>query len=615
MAPRRSSDHASGREGERREGQQQWRGALGVRGKLFAISLLLVILVVLASGLYLERGLKDWLYTRIEAELLRHAHTARDLIELVAPVEKPQIVDPIADRLGRSTGARVTIIGAGGTVLGDSEVSIDKLATLENHAKRSEVRAALSGGSGISRRYSTTVRTEMLYVALRYKGPKTTGVIRASLPLSEIDEAIARLRLALLVAGLLGLILAVFMTGAASQFATRALRGLVESARAVARGESRARLPIASSDELGRLAGSFNRVVEELDARVTELGAERHHLETILESMGEGLVAVDAARRITRINRAALELLGIEPVASDQLLLETIRVPALIELVSARPGPQAKSVAFQLPGDRTIEAEAAPLHGGGCVIVLREVTRTRRLEQVRRDFVANVSHELRTPVSVSRANAETLVDGALEDLPRARRFVEAIHRNGDRLSRIIADLLDLSRIEAGEYAFDPGTIALAPALQEIVDALGAAAAEKQLTVTLEVPAELQAEADSFALEQVVSNLLDNAIKYSPPGSAIVLRGARHGGLVRIELEDRGPGFAEPDRVRIFERFYRVDRGRSREVGGTGLGLSIVRHLVQAMGGEVGVSPARPQGSIFWFTLGRPAAPMATSPSR
>lgn len=575
---------------------------LGVRGKLFAVSLALMLLVGLVSGVYAEKVLRNWLEGRIETELFRDAETAGTLLELLASESQSSDIDRIATRIGAATQARVTVISAQGVVLGDSDLQPARVADIENHARRREVQAALAGKRGISRRYSTTLGTDMLYVAVLYGDGPEASVVRVAMPLSEVDQAVSRLRLLLAIAGLVGLGLSVFMTGLASQLATRALRGLVDSARRVAKGEGVRRLPIASSDELGHLATTFNGVVDELDRTVTVLADQRDHLETILESMSEGVLALDSKLRITRINRAALELLAIARPTEAVPLLETIRNPALIDLLRSGSIGAEETTELKLPGARFAQAHAAPLQTGGCVLVLRDVTRTRQLEATRRDFVANVSHELRTPVSVIRANAETLAAGAINDPESAPIFLEALSRNADRLSRILADLLGLSSMEAGEYELALEGVELNEVVARVVRSLQPAAEAKGVVLSNELSAGLLVQADTHAVEQVLSNLLENAVRYSDQGGTVLLRSSVAHDLVRVEVADNGPGIAASHRERVFERFYRVDPGRSREMGGTGLGLAIVKHLVEAMHGQIGVEPREPRGSVFWFRL-------------
>jgi two-component system phosphate regulon sensor histidine kinase PhoR len=256
-----------------------------------------------------------------------------------------------------------------------------------------------------------------------------------------------------------------------------------------------------------------------------------------------------------------------------------------------------------MPAGVRLVAQVAPARSGdGAMLLLQDVTSMRRLETIRRDFVANVSHELRTPVSIIRANAETLLSGALDDPRFAGKMVDAIHRNAERLARILADLLDLSRLEAGQYRIELNALALAPAIEQAAASVETAAAAKQIAVTADVAADLVAAADAKALDQILVNLIENAVKYTPPGGHVWITARSRGERVRIEVRDDGPGIAPKDRERIFERFYRVDPGRSRDLGGTGLGLSIVKHLVESLQGAIGVDPNHPAGSVFWVEL-------------
>jgi two-component system phosphate regulon sensor histidine kinase PhoR len=276
-------------------------------------------------------------------------------------------------------------------------------------------------------------------------------------------------------------------------------------------------------------------------------------------------------------------------------------VPALIELI--QPPFRAGTGEVQMPAGVRLVAQVAPTRtGDGAILLVQDVTSMRRLETIRRDFVANVSHELRTPVSIIRANAETLLSGALDDPRFARKMVDAVHRNAERLSRILADLLDLSRLEAGQYRIDLSRVAVPAAIEQALGSVETAAAAKQISISTDVPAGLAAEADAKALDQILVNLIDNAVKYTPAGGHVWVAAWSLGDRVRIEVRDDGAGIAPKDRERIFERFYRVDPGRSREMGGTGLGLSIVKHLVESLQGAIGVDPNRPDGSVFWVEL-------------
>ncbi len=334
------------------------------------------------------------------------------------------------------------------------------------------------------------------------------------------------------------------------------------------------------------------------------VAAEAEHLRSILLDMSVAVVVVDGDGRVTLANPAAVRLLGLEVPPLGRPLTEAVASPALAELAHG-PTEAGRSREFTIDTapPRQVLGRSTPLSGSsGVVIAMQDVTERRRLETIRQDFVANVSHELRTPVSVIRANAETLQAGALNDPARARGFVEAILRNAERLTRLVADLLDLSRIEAGKYPLAIKPVGLREISGRAVEAIEQVARERQIAIANDVPVGVTVAADAKALEQVLLNLVDNAVKYTPEGGHVLVRALSAGTMLRVEVVDDGPGIAPELHGRVFERFYRVDPGRSREKGGTGLGLAIVKHLVDAMGGEVGLDPAAPHGSCFWLTL-------------
>ena len=582
--------------------------SLGVRGRLFVVSVALILVVGLTSGAYLENQLRRLLMTRIETELHRHALTARELFRSLNDWSTPSTIDPLADRLGQAASARVTVIAQDGTVLGDSALTIEQVRQLDNHGTRPEVVAALANGRGVARRFSATLRTDMLYVAVPLARGDALAVVRAATPLDEIEPVVNQLRVLLGVAGLLGLAIAVFMSGLASHFLSRTLRSLVQHASAMAAGARQQRIAVATTDEIGGLAGSLNRMAEDLEQAVTTLATERDRFAAVLEGLADAILALDAEQRIILVNRAALTLLDLTEPPLGRTLLETIRVPLLPDLVAQAQDGTPSTTEFDLPTAttrRVLASVTSQQLTGGSVIVLHDVTELRRLETIRRDFVTNVSHELRTPVSVIRANAETLLLSAADNAPDTREFLEALLRQADRLARIVADLLELAQIEADQYPLHLEPVLIAPAVQRALEVVDQERKAKGLSLELAVAPDLSAQADADALDQIILNLLDNAVKYMLAGGHLSIRGRAQPGHVRIEVADDGPGLAPHHRDRIFERFYRVDTGRSREQGGTGLGLAIVKHLALAMHGEVGVEAATPRGSIFWVTLPLP----------
>jgi two-component system phosphate regulon sensor histidine kinase PhoR len=571
---------------------------LGIRGKLFVVSLGLMAIVGLIGGLYLESELRRLQEKQLESDLLRRARTAREAVR--GQRIEPTLLDPLADRLGQAAESRVTFIDRDGNVIGDSALTVDEIAHEENHRTRPEVVAAMSGNPAVVRRYSTTVGRELLYAAEPW--PEVHGVVRVSTPLDSVRDLLMRQRVLLLLAAGLGLLLAVLVSAVAAHLAARVIGTIAANANAVATG-SQTRIPVLSEDELGQLATSLNRLADERSETIAALVKERDRLNIILHGVSEGLLALDADKRVELINQAAKKFLGLTTAPEGRKLVESVRIPALIEL-AGQPRDSARSVEFAVDDPpRYLMATTTPLRAtGGTVIVLHDMTSIRNMESMRRDLVANVSHELRTPVSIIRANAETLLDGALEDPDQSRSFVQAILRHSERLSSLLSDLLDLARIEGGAYPLCVESVPLRNAVQRAVDTMQRSAKSRNLALHVDIDPQLAAYADSQALDQVLVNLLDNAIKYSFEGGNIHVSATLYEGQLRIAVSDDGPGIPERHRARIFERFYRVDTGRSRALGGTGLGLSIVKHLVVLMQGTLGVEPVQPHGSTFWVAL-------------
>ncbi len=590
--------------------------SLGVRARLFLVSVALILSMGATSAVYLEFELRRELEARIAAELERHARTA---IALLGDGHSPEA---LLVRLSAATDARFTAIDPQGRVVADSALRVDQLPALDNHAERPEILAARAGRVGVARRASATLGQELIYVAVpQPKGP----ILRAAAPLATIDAAVHKMHLLLAVGSALGLAVALFMTGLASHLMARPLRELLETARALAERHGRSPLP-AAADELGGLATSIDRLGHRLQEVVGTLAAERDRIEAVLEGMDEAVIALDHDGRVVLVNRAGLALFGLTAVPEGRPLLEAVRVPALHDALGPALAGEARSVEVTLPGPepKHLLARLTPHKTlQGVVIVMLDVTRLRRLETVRRDFVANVSHELRTPVSVIRANAETLLAGALHDERRGPVFLEAMIRNTERLSALISDLLDIARIESGKYPIHPAAVAVAAPAADALEAVGPLARTQGTRVTVALTPDLWVRADAKALTQVLTNLLENAVKYIPAGGHVELHSETVGERVRLEVRDDGPGIGREHHDRIFERFYRVDPGRSKEMGGTGLGLSIVKHLVQAMGATVSVHDNTPHGAIFRVELAtappkiaRPSvAPVASVPDR
>ena len=489
--------------------------------------------------------------------------------------------DSLADRSGAALGRRVTLVRLDGVVIGDSEFDDAGLARLQNHATRPEVAAAMRGETGVARRPSPSTGDVELYVAVPVDG---RGVARVSLPTASLDAVIRSSRLDVATAAILALLGALALAFLFSRSVSRPVEELRDVAQAIADGDLARRPMLSAPGEVGELATAVRALAEQLSARLHALETEEALLLQVTESLNEGVIAVDTQQRVVRMNETARQLLGVRDALPFPLDLLPREVALRDALLAAFAGETTEGAEVVISG-RTLNVTARPLTEGGAVLALFDLTRVRRLEAVRRDFVANVSHELRTPLTIVGGFAETL---AGEDVPfEARKgFTERILSNTRRMQRIVDDLLDLSRIESGGWVPNPSPIALAAVAADVLAGARDAAAQKGLTVVTEIAADsASVHADATALRQVLGNLVDNAIRHTESGR-VSLFTKRHERGVIVGVQDTGIGIAPEHLPRIFERFYRVDPGRSREQGGTGLGLAIVKHLVEAHGGRV-----------------------------
>lgn len=401
-------------------------------------------------------------------------------------------------------------------------------------------------------------------------------------------------------------VLVVVVAIALHSWMQRPLRELALAVQDVVRDTTR-RVPqlTASSTEARQLADWVNFLADDAERTHQKLARERELLATVADGLTQGVIAVDDDHRIELLNDAARKMLGVGSSPVGEPLIEFVRVPEVFALID---DDQAATAEVELHGGvKTLIRVAHKYGGAGRVLLLEDVTNVRKLETVRRDFVANVSHELRTPVAVIRANAETLIAGAKDDPVMAPRLIDGLHRNAERLARILTDLLDLSRLDAGQYRLDLTSVPMRALAEQSISALEPQAAQRNVAVSIVIPEDLVVQADPKALDQILINLVDNGVKYTRPAGNVWIEARPDADGVRIEVRDDGPGIAPKHRERVFERFYRADPSRSREAGGTGLGLSIVKHLVESMHGEVGVEPNTPTGSVFWLRLPRPPA--------
>jgi two-component system phosphate regulon sensor histidine kinase PhoR len=564
-----------------------------------------------AAEMYLLPAVEQDLTERIRQDLDVRLHlVAERAASYAQPTETVPDWDRLADKLGAIAQARVTFIQEDGRVVGDSDVLTQKLGALENHRERPEVAAAFNGQTTDNIRYSATTRQRMLYAATLVPGDSKM-VARVSLPLAWVDQAKSRTRALLTGGAIVALMAAVLMSSGAAVILSRGLRGLTSIARRMAGGDLEARSRLESADEIGELGRTLDHLAANLSRSVRELRDDRDLLGRILESMREGVLVMDGEHRILLANPSLREMLLLDSDVTGRSTIEVIRnaeLQSMVEKALVTSDPLSGEIEVGGIKPRCLLVHASRLFGEprALVLVLFDVTEMRRLETVRRDFVANVSHELRTPVASVRSAAETLRMAMDHDPKAATQFIDIIERNGRRLGELINDLLDLSRIEAKEYRLKVESLDLQQLCEKTVAVLAERSAKRNMRLTVDIPHGFPAVAvDASAFDRILTNLVDNALKYCPDGASVWVS-ARHAETkIQVSVSDGGPGIDAKHLPRLFERFYRVDNGRTRDMGGTGLGLSIVKHLVEATGGEVSVESLPGKGTTFAFTLSCP----------
>ena len=540
-----------------------------VLGSLVLVVLLVAAVVALSGG-----RLETRLVEETTAELTREAR-------LIGLTWKRGIdTDALADSAGVALQRRVTLIDSSGVVRGDSHFNGEELQHLENHATRPEVVAARQSGLGVGRRRSASAGDDELYVAIRHP----LGFVRVSISTATLRDIVSGARRDVLVAGLIAVVGTLLLAYLFSRSVTRPVVELRDVARAIAAGDLDRRPSISAPGEVGDLAVALHRMSEQLANRLHALEADDALMSALVESINEGVVAVSGRGTVVRMNESSRRFLGVEspvPFPADRLPQEPAVRAALRDAMSGT-ATEPREMLF---GGRTLALTARPLPDGGAVLALLDLTTRRRLETIRRDFVANVSHELKTPLTVISGFAETLLDHDLSVTQR-QQFVGTIQANVVRMQRIVDDLLDLARYESGGWVPNPVSVDVNAAAAEALALVQGEATRKKLDLRATIaPGAERATADPTALRQILQNLVENAVRYTPTGSVTVFTEPRENGTV-VGVRDTGIGIPREHLPRIFERFYRVDAGRSREVGGTGLGLAIVKHLAEAHGGSV-----------------------------
>jgi two-component system, OmpR family, phosphate regulon sensor histidine kinase PhoR len=579
--------------------------------RLFISYLWVPIVLLVALGLY-GSNVVERLYTdHLKADLQARAWLAAEPIDDLLTKNEPGKVDALCKMLGHASLTRITAVLPSGKVIGDSDADP---ADMDNHANRKEIKKALASGVGYFIHHSDTLNEDRIYVAVRLMhGDGPAAVVRTSVPLAALNDTLSQVHNRVLMAALVAVVCYALISLVISRRMSRPLEEIKAGVDRFAAGDLNHRLRVTGAAEVTALAETMNRMAEQLDERIRTVLRQQNEREAMLSSMEEGVLAIDNEGTILSLNEACAALLGEEPAKlQGRAVYEAIRKADLLQFIeTALASPSPVEGEFQIRGaqDCWVSAHGTLLHDSqrgkiGVLVVLHDNTRLRHLEEVRRDFVANVSHELRTPITSIKGFLETLVDGALEDKQNAHRFLQIMLRQVNRLDAIICDLLVLSRIERGgeEQRIETSREAIRGVLQAAVEMCEKKAIAKAVKIELECPDDLAGKINAALLEQAVVNLLDNAIKYSNPDAVVRVSAAREGAELAIRVKDQGCGIDAQHLPRLFERFYRVDKARSRELGGTGLGLAIVRHIALAHRGSVSVESTVGVGSTFCLRL-------------
>jgi two-component system phosphate regulon sensor histidine kinase PhoR len=573
-----------------------------VRKRLFFRLLAAFALVIAVATVTLDFSVRRAWENSLRQEIDRNLRQKTVMLANRVNSDREHNLQDMVSQEGQAAGARATVIDVTGKVLADSEATA---STMENHAQRPEFIAALKGEMGSDTRTSHTLGIQFLYVA----APVSGGAARLAYPLSDIEASTARVRRTLLRGSALTFLVALLLAGVVAQLTARRLQRIVQFANKIAAGELTARIAETSGDEIGQVAAALDKTARHLENNFAALQTSQRQLETLLNSMEDAVIAVGPDERVEWANQS-MDSLVPQRTRLNVPVVETVRDPDFLRAVrgASMDRKVVTARATSIVPARTFDVTAAPLPGGGAVAVLRDLTETERVEKTRRDFIANVSHELRTPLTSIQGYAETLLDSSPEN-NHSREFLEIIRKNANRMSRLTEDLLTLARVESGEQRFDIQPVLAAELLQEAVLSFRELARTHGIDLQVEHSAQDLVSADREAIHQVFSNLIDNALKYAAGGGQLVLgaRRAEHG--VEFYVRDFGPGIPSEHLPRLFERFYRVDKARSRESGGTGLGLAIAKHIVLAHDGTIRAESELNHGSMFLFTL-----PLATDAS-
>ena len=577
------------------------------------LSYVFVILISFAFiAFFLDRSLEENSLRNIQSSLINQARLIGSLVTAESiKKEDTASLSSLVKTLGSKISCRVTIIDIKGAVLADSEKSKQGILSMENHINRPEIRIALTGDTGIDTRYSSTLNIDMLYAALPIKdNDRIIGILRLALPLESVQKTLFAVRKIVGIGFIFALSFAFILGSVVAGNTTRPINKMIQVSRRFSEGDFSRRIPQSSRDEIGELANTLNKMAQDIEDKIKEVKTQNQKLAAVFSSMIEGVIVLDKKGRIISINNTTEKIFGVlKKDVEEKAFLEAIRNNDISDVISAvleKGQPIRAELKLMYPVSKVFEVSATPYFDNnevsGCLVVIHDITEMRKLETMRSDFIANVSHELKTPLTSIKGFVETLLEGALDDKENNRNFLTIIQEHAERLNELVNDLLSIAHLESKEIILDKKDMHLRQLVEKIILGFKSQLRKKNIEIKDELPASLLIKADNNRIEQVFTNLIDNSIKFNREKGLIRIYSQDVDGKTKIIVEDSGIGIPEKDISRIFERFYRVDKARSRELGGTGLGLSIVKHIMELHHGTAGVESAEGLGSKFWIVL-------------
>jgi two-component system phosphate regulon sensor histidine kinase PhoR len=583
---------------------------MGIRARVFLIVFFSLAVSIRIAYVIAERDITSTFEEQTIYQLEKQAQLLLVNVDDVSKYGDIKAADLVADKLGNASNSRVTLILNNGVVVGDSDVELESIANLDNHANRDEIKEALVSGKGWSSRYSDTIGKQLLYFAISDNNKIEPNIIRISVPYTYLDQVFASLNLSIFLIGIVAFVVCFIASTLIFNYTYKNLSELENAVSSLAQGPFKKKdkeiLPLDGLDEFSSVARSISQVSEALKNQVRLIAKQRNQFGSVLDDLGEGVIVFNDYAEITYHNDQALRILNLKTDINNKTLKE-LNIKAIGNLYDIASKKKKSNKEFEIDlGNGSTRWVLASMNQSNTakqyILVVHDITQLRKLDSMRRDFISNVSHELRTPVSVIMANSETLLSGALDNKADAENFSKAILHNAERLSEMVSDLIDLSRIEYGELKLEFEKVNINQSILKALDAIKGLAAKKEISLNFDEYDDEFIRVDINAIDRILINLLDNAIKYSPNKSSVSITIEDKNSHIEINVTDSGKGIDDSDKVRIFGRFYRTAQARASDKTGSGLGLAIVKNLVHSLDGDVGVRNSNSGGSNFWFTV-------------